>query len=303
MTFGNWPENIHTSKDQEKRLASAKSAKTTPTSIDKQNETGIFPGSGSSPYQTTLDSCTCIDFIRRKLPCKHIYRLAIEVGKLNESIEKGINKNAEISLEEAVAELECLSDKAQIIVEGFLSESLHIRKTNFSILLNETCIELENCCLLKQLNSPATALQMFKRNQIIQMLDAHNITGFKRNLSLDKLIEWCIENLSDIWQVFPRVVVFCFIDQFKKSQRQVYSYLLRKYEWDSYFDGDMCAVKYPHGAIFEGVTIHISLDGTRKVEGNPNVCYFPDDKITKLLTQYGHNRCLEGYDVTDQIKK
>ena len=66
--FGPWTEHP-ADTDEEKRLASAQQSKTTPTSIDREHETGVFYGSGKDPYQTTLASCTCNDFVRRKKPC------------------------------------------------------------------------------------------------------------------------------------------------------------------------------------------------------------------------------------------
>ena len=107
-----------------KRIETAKLAKTTPASIDRKNGTGIFPGRGSVPYQTTLDSYTCGVFLHRKLPCKHIYRLAIEVGLLHEEAKRGINKNildaAQFSLREAVDEIEKLSDDCQLFAKDLL---------------------------------------------------------------------------------------------------------------------------------------------------------------------------------------
>ena len=300
MTFGNWPPKIHSDKEQKKRLASAKLAKTTPASIDKENEIGIFPGSGASAYETTLNSCTCGDFIHRKLPCKHMYRLAIEIGKLNETVASGTNKNDEISLEKAVAELENLNDDAQKMIKNFLNASLSRSKRVFPCIRNEISESLENCHLLEMLDSPKDALQVFKQKEIISILDEHELIGFKRKMSKEALILWCIENVSDIWEIFPKVIVFRFVEGFNNAQRQVFKYIRRKYDWDSFFDEDMRRISYPHGAIFEDVTVSISSDGTPTVFGNPNVCNFPNDKITKLLTMYGYNRCLGGYDVTKQ---
>lgn len=297
MTFSNWPEELHAAEDQKKRLDSAKSSKTTPSSIDKVHMSGIFPGSGISPYRTTLETCTCGDFVRRKLPCKHMYRLAIELGLLDVAAVHGTNKNLQTSLEGAVAELENLSDEAQIVIKDFLYSSLYGSQNEFPILAGKASQELRLCGLLETIDSPSAALRVFKRNQIIKILDEHTITGFKRNMSLNNLIGWCVENITDMWSVFPQITVFRFSDSFQKSQRQTYIYLLRKYEWDSYLDENMNAIQYPHGAVFEDVSLLIPQDGC-KTEGNPNVCHFPDDKITKLLTLYGHNRCLNGYDIT-----
>ena len=70
--FGPWPEHP-ADADEEKRLASAQQSKTSPISIDKEHETGVFYGSGKDPYQTNLASCTCNDFVRRKKPCNTAY--------------------------------------------------------------------------------------------------------------------------------------------------------------------------------------------------------------------------------------
>ena len=123
-TFSIWEAEIHQLPDQLKRITSAKSAKVTPASIDQETMTGTFPGSGANPYLTTLDSCTCGDFRHRKLPCKHIYRLAIELGMLDESAESGVNKNTlkamQFSLEDAVGILENLTDQSQNMIKAFL---------------------------------------------------------------------------------------------------------------------------------------------------------------------------------------
>lgn len=73
-------DNIDDHPEQIKRIKSAKLTKTAPISIDKANKTGVFSGSGKKPYETTLQSCTCRDFFVRRLPCKHIYRLRMELG-------------------------------------------------------------------------------------------------------------------------------------------------------------------------------------------------------------------------------
>ncbi|MGI6252096.1 MAG: SWIM zinc finger family protein [Aminivibrio sp.] len=48
-------------------------------SIDKTAGEGKMTGSGRI-YTVTLSSCTCFDFQKRYRPCKHMYRLAMEMG-------------------------------------------------------------------------------------------------------------------------------------------------------------------------------------------------------------------------------
>ena len=72
-------EDIDSTPDQLKRQKSAEKCKL--LSIDPETGVGIFAGSGKTPYETTVDSCTCRDFFVRRLPCKHIYRLRMELRK------------------------------------------------------------------------------------------------------------------------------------------------------------------------------------------------------------------------------
>lgn len=67
--------------EQIKRLRNAKTVQ--PLSINHDTCEGIFKGSSKECYSTTLNSCTCRDFIVRNQPCKHIYKLALELGVID----------------------------------------------------------------------------------------------------------------------------------------------------------------------------------------------------------------------------
>lgn len=71
--FDDSNKELHQDNEQLKRQKSA--LKLHIISIDEKNNTGII-----NDYEVTLYSCTCVDFNRRKLPCKHMYRLAHELG-------------------------------------------------------------------------------------------------------------------------------------------------------------------------------------------------------------------------------
>jgi len=73
-------DSIHNEADQIKRQRSALDKKLTPIEVDKEGKTCRIKGSGKLAYEVTLDECSCGDFFRRRLPCKHMYRLAHEVG-------------------------------------------------------------------------------------------------------------------------------------------------------------------------------------------------------------------------------
>jgi hypothetical protein len=144
MIFGEWNEAVHNSEEQLKRIEKAKSGSTTPLAIDSKNKVGTFKGSGNNPYSVTLTSCTCGDFINRFLPCKHIYRLAMELKLIQTDYEKGINKN------NLIENLEHLSLGSKFILSNMVHTSLNstttsffLRRSNFTqeIYQNGFCIE------------------------------------------------------------------------------------------------------------------------------------------------------------------
>lgn len=299
MTFGDWPEHIHDTPDQQKRLKYGKSSKTTPSSIDKENNTGIFPSSSGGTYTTSLDECTCFDFSQRKLPCKHIYRLAIELGLIEDFAKNGINKNLEFSLRDAVELLEKMSEESQIFIKDFLYASLYHSEDMRPVFSTSATEDLASCPLLVHVDAPNIALRIYKRNELVAILSEKGISGFKKNLSLEKTIDWCISNIADFKAVFPDIAVYKFSDYFYTARRRTYSYLLRKYDWEILYDENMSRMKYPHGAKFGGIGFELTIhsDGTTSLSqnGEPNICYFPDDEITKLLTLHNCNRCLNGF--------
>lgn len=103
-----FPDVDHNHPDQQKRIKSACNKKMTPASID--DDVGFFAGSGKEDYRVTASSCTCSDFVRRKLPCKHMYRLAHELGWFDLSqygnVKSGaLARDATYSVDEIVSKL------------------------------------------------------------------------------------------------------------------------------------------------------------------------------------------------------
>lgn len=52
----------------------------TPVYIDAELKYGLFAGSEKGKYRTTLRGCSCPDFKKRKVPCKHMYYVAEKCG-------------------------------------------------------------------------------------------------------------------------------------------------------------------------------------------------------------------------------
>lgn len=124
-----WKKETHETDYARKRISSARTAKLTPVKIDHDDMYGYFQGSHGR-YETWLDNCSCGDFIRSHLPCKHIYRLAMELGALD--IEYSSNNNAIpcvrsdlASLSDTVDILESLPLDSQKVILRIVTSTTH----------------------------------------------------------------------------------------------------------------------------------------------------------------------------------
>lgn len=284
--FGPWPEQT-AGPDEEKRLTSAQQSKTSPTSIDQEHETGVFYGSGKLPYQTSLAACTCNDFVKRKKPCKHIYRLAMELGIITLDYKTGRSSGerneAQISFEDSIALVEQLSDAAQKHIENMLyytSERVDDRQRAVTCYDLDIAEELRTSPLIHENPYPlAEVLSALKKPDLVLILDAINREGKpRRSAAKDKIVDWIATNVPMLASEMPPCASFSFVEVFDKAQMDVYKYLRRKYEMETdWYTG----LEYPAGAVL--------------ADGDELVFYFPKDRVTAALTKYGHNRCLNGY--------
>ncbi|WP_321823050.1 SWIM zinc finger family protein [Pyramidobacter piscolens] len=65
-------------------------------SFDEVNKRATFVGRKGEVYETTLESCTCMDFIRRGFPCKHMYCLFQRLGIMSiEQIDPQVKDRTE----------------------------------------------------------------------------------------------------------------------------------------------------------------------------------------------------------------
>lgn len=94
LQFGYWDPDVHSTLEQVKRLAAMLRIKPKNITVNVDNLTAEIIGSTGDHHHVSLTSCSCMDFHFRQLPCKHIYRLAYELGCLN-SLPKFDRKSAE----------------------------------------------------------------------------------------------------------------------------------------------------------------------------------------------------------------
>ena len=78
-SWTDWDYSVHTDESQINRQGRAITYPFT-FKINRKTKTARFSSTSELPYyETTLSTCTCYDFQKRNLPCKHIYRLAVEL--------------------------------------------------------------------------------------------------------------------------------------------------------------------------------------------------------------------------------
>lgn len=287
-------DNVHNSEDQKKRQASAQKAECTPLSIDADARKGIFSGSHGS-YVTSLEDCICMDFIRRKLPCKHMYRLAMELGVIKEDAVSDISKIKipppidSITLAEAVALLEGLQSEVQMVFRSFLLEHMYHKKDHVGMVKDARVAQLIYAGLLVEVGDADAQLYAYKRDELKERLVQNNITGFRKNMSLDSLVSWCIENIPGIIPaICSDAVAVTLAPRLVKSRKKIYTYMRRKFDTDLYFDPNTGETRnIPAGAEFS-VSIDLGVTGASV---GIAVLSFPDDEVTELLDQYGANPC------------
>ena len=103
-------------------------------------------GSSGNDYKTSLSSCNCDDYINRKSPCKHMYRLAVEVGALLSNdctdLESSLQKKIEELIEkETDAKKAKAQEKAAKDRAVQQREKVQQEKTDLFRLLAETTLD------------------------------------------------------------------------------------------------------------------------------------------------------------------
>lgn len=286
MDFSKW-EGVHGTPDQEKRLKSAKASACTPLSISVEEPSGVFSGSHGT-YQTTLETCTCVDFIRRKLPCKHIYRLAIELGVLSETADSDVRKvkrptPAGYVLRDAVAILEQLPAESLTSLKNVMYLIFYQKKREIvGVLLDDALAAVIDAGVLVVCDDLLTALEAFGRNEIRDRLICSGVSDFKKSAKHSDLAKWICDNVPDAVALFSDVGAVRISDDFLRASRKIYTYLGRRLDNELIVDGSGRMLEIPKGAEFV-----VRLSG----EASGLSLRFPDDEITALLDEYGVNRC------------
>lgn len=235
-----WKQEIHTTDYALKRIKSAQSAKLTPIRIDATDFYGHFQGSHGR-YETFLDYCPCGDFRRSHLPCKHIYRLAIELGLIDIKTESSQNaivtpKNECVSLSDTIDIVESLSTDAQLTLLNIAS---NIRSTTpvCEVDFNNIISELISCGIIIDTAPNNHKINFKTKKDIIKLLDTENIP-YNKNSKKCELEEICIQCIPQkATETFGTTVCVSIPTQY--SSRNIHYYLHRKYDSETYYDENL----------------------------------------------------------------
>ena len=263
-----WKPEIHTTDYSLKRIKSAQSTKLTPIKIDTTDFYGYFQGSHGK-YETWLDYCPCGDFHRSKLPCKHIYRLAIELKLLDKKAENNQHavltpKAERIDLNETIDIVEKLSETAQhklLLISG----KIRSVTPTYQISSCAEITELLNSGLIIDADPSMHTICIRKKDELMELLDNENIQYDKKSKK-SVLEEICIKYIPEkAKEKFGEKFYVTIPTQY--SSQNIHNYLHRKYDSLSYVDDS-------------GNLINIPLLET----------ILPEDKITSLLIKHGYGK-------------
>jgi len=81
--FSAFPDSIQNEREQQSRMVKAHKDNLYIFPDTFNGSSAFILGSGENVYKTSFNSCTCMDFQKRKLPCKHMYKLAFWSKKMN----------------------------------------------------------------------------------------------------------------------------------------------------------------------------------------------------------------------------
>lgn len=232
INLGDWQQTFN-DEDQLKRFNSSKKFECTPIMFNREDATATFQGK-SHRYQTSLNNCECVDFIRNQKACKHMYRLALEMGLLEGTFESNVLKiSNQLSTEHALTFIDILSDEAQKIVQDFLYYHLYKKRENYGYIKSTILNELLNNEVFIVCDDAPALFDPFGRNELNEKIAPYSIPGFKKNLKKEKLIDWVIATAPHIiTELTSDAVAVTLHPKFTKTKRKVYSHLKQKFPGD-----------------------------------------------------------------------
>ena len=181
--------SLHEELEQLRRQKSA--LKLTSDSIDFSTKTGFI-----SNNFVTLDSCECMDFTMRKKPCKHMYRLAEDLGVFKIS-SKTSDKNiiaTDVSKTKYIRDIlkndiRNISTEAQLALQRFTSRP---KKKIYEMYTNKFIDELIDAGFLISTNlNLRESIEKLTISEIRKMCENEKP---KKGLKKSEVVDFFLEN-------------------------------------------------------------------------------------------------------------
>lgn len=193
-----WSESVHQDPVQLERQFRAADPRYTPLELDRDFLSGKFLGL-ETDYHTTLTTCECMDFQRRALPCKHMYRLAHELDVMYiDHVQYDTDINHPLHLSEFKHIMSTLSDDCQFVMQALKNvDVLVVSRSCVNSLLNENILRISN--------NKERLLDYYKRDDLLNLLP-ENAT-VKRSAKKAVLVEYLAHECPDVVEHLEKLTV------------------------------------------------------------------------------------------------
>lgn len=189
--WNSWDSKIHSQAAQIDRQERACSDVLTPLDINASNGSGHFRGK-EVDYFTNLNYCECMDYQRRLLPCKHMYRLAHEMDVFTlDHVAYRTDIHRLFHLSDAKRKLQQLSQSQKDLLLSMIDNDAEVCSPSDLRPL----IELG----FAQISSNKyELLNQFKKEDLINLIPEENRSTIKKSIKKSDLINLIITDFPDL---------------------------------------------------------------------------------------------------------
>lgn len=265
MAWEKW-DSVHGESEQISRQKSAAKGACTPVRLS--GAVGFFQGQHGQ-YETTLDTCQCVDFSRRKLPCKHMYRLAMELGLFSNG---GIVERDSSAIVIPKNEHEKVLTNLVGIVENYPNdEQLRLKEIICDLTYRNLGVSFSHRFpLLSDISDTGLLIlethydlfpEHYRKKQLISMIDASGIEVPPTEKTQKAKIQWVCNRIDEFGPIlFPNDAIVSMPSGMNAIGKHLYKYLHRKFDDDFIYNAP---------------------------EDESGNIVLPDDEATKVLNLFG----------------
>lgn len=199
-TWNIWPSEIHSQIPQMERQLRACSDILTPLDLNSKQGMGHFRGK-EYDYVTTLTSCACMDYQRRLLPCKHMYRLAHEFDVFMLShVSYRTDIHELMHLETVRGKIRHLTQHQQELFETIVRNGYIIDSpSDLQALLKSGLVQV--------VTDKHIILEYFKKEELYSLIPIDNQPKNKKSLKKADIVEFIIAECPEVISTIEKLHV------------------------------------------------------------------------------------------------